>query len=116
MSPITIKFYPIIDVRARYKNINSNISLVFNFTNFGLNKCINPSNICSYMENLNRLQIIDITDQYKLMDNEYEILKNNSFLKNTLKGSNHEDLEFIYILKSFHLTNLGLNFIKSCVM
>ena len=114
--------HPLINVYLKNKQgeqTQGNISLVSNFTTVGLDVIENQVNICSYIDNLERLKLIEIPALSSLSDKTiYNPLREHFILKNIISRSNVTnvfDFDIEYINKFFHLTNYGTNFIQvSC--
>ncbi len=112
---IHIESHPLINVKLVNKSQGGEYDLISNFTDVGLNKIENKVNICSYIENLERLKLIEIPPFSSLMDkSKYEGLKKNPILINSISPYLVEQFEIRYELKRFHLTNFGVAFVETC--
>ncbi len=102
--------YPLIDVKFEKKD---HISVVTNFTDYNINVLEHPGSICSYIENLNRLSLITVSNLEtsklsKEVKQWYEKIKTH-----LVHLTDHEEDEsYLQSYKQFSLTNFGLNFIK----
>jgi hypothetical protein len=117
LTPATIINHPLIDVRLKNKHDGGSHLLFSNFTTVGLNKIENESNIHLYIDNLERLKLIEIPPLQHLVDKmAYDELKKHPFLKELLNVSGvnpHFDIDYEH--KTFNLTSFGVSFIQvSC--
>lgn len=101
--------YPLIDIKQ--KNNKGFNFLLLNFTNMTFNTCKYPENFCSYIDNLERLQIIRIPQGLYLTSEEvYNDLKRHPFIQNFLVS--HKNIEFVK--KGMTLTQFGIDFLNCC--
>ena len=81
--PNPMMTYPLVDVRLNQKNSQGGLTLLTNFTDVSLEIIDNPGNICSYIDNLERLKLIEIPALLSLTDpKSYENIKESTLLKN----------------------------------
>jgi len=115
LPPFIMVSHPLIDVRIRFKNKGENTH-ISNFTTFGLDKIENKGNICTYIENLARLKLIEIPPLKKINnDRIYEELAKNPIVINSIdKSFFTDDFVLDYEPKMFKITNLGISFVKTC--
>ena len=107
--------HPLIDVKMSKKPEAGSHTLISNFTTFGLDVIENKGNICSYIENLERLKIIEIPALSSISNKEvYEELKNSEMLKNSIHSSFKEHFTIDYNYKLFNVTNFGAKLIETC--
>jgi len=113
LPPFIMILHPLIDVKA--KNGSKSHTMISNFTTYGLDVIENKSNINSYIENLERLKIIQIPELSSISNKEvYVELKNNEMLKNSIHSSFSEHFTIDYNYKLFHVTNFGAKLIETC--
>lgn len=106
---------PLIDVRIKNKENRGGQTIIYNFTNVGIDKIDLPQNICSYIENLERLKLIVIPPTMCLVDTKlYNPLISHPLIVNSLPKELDEGTEIKYEYKIFCLTNFGANFINIC--
>ena len=114
LPPLLIVYHPLINVKMKNKENKGSYILIKYFTTTGLNIIENKNNICSYVENLERLKLIDIPPLQHLTDEaKYNELKENHILNGWINASNireHFDVE--YENKIFNLTNYGIEFLN----
>lgn len=107
---------PLIDVIKSNANDYSYFVIVHNFTLLAEGLCDNPSEIFSYLDNLERLKLIDILDDISINDNSvYEPLEKYSEIKELMDTKIEEP--YVYEIKrhKFELTAFAKNFIKVCL-
>lgn len=109
---------PLIDVKLYDKNANGKVGhqlFITNFTTVGLDIIENPMNICSYIDNLVRLNILEIPATYHLTNTElYKPLENNPILASMIPTPYHSIYDIKYGHKVLQITNFGLIFKKIC--
>ena len=114
--------FPLISLGMRRINNNSSIFegehyvKVTNFTNIGDDICEKPDKIMIYIDNLSRLQLIEIVDDESVSGFDYLAIENHNFV-NAYKDNHklYEDFEWEIKSYMFKITQLGLDFIKVCV-
>lgn len=117
MAPIAIQVYPLIDVAFSIgENPRGEHTVVSNFTDYNLHVLEYPQNICSYIDNLIRLNIIEVpAGQYVVDQEAYKRIEGNTMIKNPI-GVDEEklkaDIKYTYKHKLFRLTNFGVKFIN----
>lgn len=118
--PLGIVFSePIINMRMKINNQNGlGILQAKYFSIIGYGKCQYPNNICKYIENLERLKLIEIPHGLYLTDNHvYDELINHPYLDNIRKSNssnNYVTIDYEYDKMLFRLTSFGLDFISCC--
>lgn len=106
---------PLIDVRIVNKENRGGTTIIYNFTNVGIDKIDLPQNICSYIENLERLKLIMIPPTMSLINKElYNPLISHPLLTSRVPKTLNEGSKIEYEYKIFCLTNFGANFIEIC--
>ena len=88
---------------------------ITNFTDEGIDVLEHPENICAYIDNLLRLNLIEIPEG-KLSDMErYNRMKKHPFVKNPVRfepSCKGIVVGYSYRYKMFKLTNFGLLFVR----
>lgn len=115
LAPISMITYPLIDVEITHLKEGGFNTVTSNFTDIGLNVIDNKTDICAYIDNLERLKLIEIDPSTTLQDQSiYDKLIENDFIKNIVSESvlNHYALD--YVKKTFRVTSFGANFLKVC--
>lgn len=105
----------LIDVRKNNIKNNSYYVIVHNFSLLSEEICDNPTEIFSYLDNLERLKLIDISDtEYIKDDLVYQPLEQYPEIKELMDSK--ED-GFVYEIRrhKFELTAFAKNFIKVCL-
>lgn len=109
-------FLPLIDVKGVLKGNNSkgHQLLVTNFTTLGFDVIENKENICSYVDNLVRLNLFEIPPTYHLTNERlYDSLEQSPILAQLTKPySASYNLSFSH--KILVISNLGLQFKRVC--
>lgn len=107
--------FPIISIRRFEKDSKGGFDILENYAKFGEKVCLEfPDRIEEYLENLDRLKIINIPeDSYLTAPNIYHELENDEEI---IKLMQTELDKFNYKIKKKlgKITNFGLSFIISC--
>lgn len=112
LPPMIIPIYPLIDVDFSFDNTRGTHPIISNFTNHKLDILEKPENICSYIDNLHRLNLIEIPNEQVLTDpNVYKELESHPMIQNPVGGNDTIKITYQYKHKMFRLTNFGVNFI-----
>lgn len=110
-----IMLHPLIDVDF-YINNNSRGTnpIISNFTDYNIDKLEHPEQICSYIDNLVRLNLIEIPADKHLIDGTlYRSLEEHPLIQNPINIDNSNvNIHYQYKHKLFRLTNLGVDFKK----
>ena len=86
--------------------------VITNFTDHNLSVLEHPNNICSYIDNLVRLNIIEIPFGQRLDDSEkYKALEHHPLVQNPVKGD-QSMISYSYKHKLFKLTNFGVQLLQ----
>ena len=107
--------HPLIDVNFSIGNKTRGTNpIISNFTDYNIDKLEHPEYICSYIDNLVRLNLIEIPAEQWLTDaNLYKSLETHPLIQNPINIGNGEvKINYQYKHKLFRLTNLGVNFKK----
>lgn len=110
-------FMPAIDVKLldKDKSAKGHQILVTNFTTIGLDDIENKANICSYIDNLIRLKIIEIPPTYHLTNETlYEPLEKSTLLDELIPDIYKKIYTIGYNHKIIVITNFGLLFKQIC--
>lgn len=118
LPPILVNNIPLINIRMKHGgNKGDGLTIVSNFTDVGYGVCEHPERICFYIENLERLKLIQIPPLKTLIDKTvYKRLKEHPAVLHTINetGSNIPGVSFEFDERFFRLTQFGLDFIMSC--
>lgn len=107
--------YPLIDIKI-VKADKSYSILAHNFTNLAVGVCENIDNTYMYLDNLERLKIIDFPSNVKIANADiYKPLEEYSEIKETLEQQLPEGSKWEIDYKQFDVTNYGKKFIEICV-
>lgn len=112
MPSAAIKICPLIDVDFFIAEGTGGHPIITNFTDYNLNVLEYPQNICAYIDNLLRLNIIEIPYGQILNNTEkYRALENHPMIQHPV-GGDQTQIHYKYRYKIFKLTNFGVNFLK----
>lgn len=112
MPSVAIKIVPMIDVDFTIANGTGVHPIITNFTDYNLNVLEYPQNICAYIDNFLRLNIIEIPFGQALNDPEkYKMLEIHPMIQHPV-GGDKSQIHYKYRHKMFKLTNFGANFLK----
>lgn len=111
-------FLPLVDVKLYDKSANlsgGHQLFITNFTTIGIDVIENKANICSYVDNLIRLNILEIPGSYHLTDaTKYEPLEKHPVLAELVPSYFHNIYDIAYNHKALLITNFGLMFKRIC--
>lgn len=110
-------FMPAIDVTLKDKNVSGSGHQIFitNFATVGLNIIENKENICSYIDNLIRLKILEIPPTYHLTNESlYKPLEESPILEKMIPQGYKHIYNIGYNHKIIAITNYGLLFKQIC--
>lgn len=110
---------PLLNMRIKInKEKGVGVLQVKYFSDIGFGICQFPNNICKYIENLERLKLIEIPyGMYLTDESKYVHLINNQYLDNVRKKISYNkdtSIEFDYDRMIFRLTSFGIDFINCC--
>ena len=115
LSPNVSQNNALIYARLENEKTGSGRTIISNFTNVGLDEVDLPENICSYIDNLERLKLIQIPPTKALANKDmYQPLINHPLMVNSLPKDIPDGFKIRYEYKVFCLTNFGVDFIKIC--
>lgn len=113
LTPMVAIIYPLIDVEFSI-GTNGGHPIISNFTNYNLGVLEHAENICSYIDNLVRLNLIEIPANRRLNDiSLYEKLEKHPMIQNPVGGNGEVVISYQYKHKLFKLTHFGVNFVNS---
>lgn len=104
--------HPLIDVNFYVgEKAEGTNPIISNFTNYNIDKLEHPKRICSYIDNLARLNLIEIPPEQHLTNvNLYKALEEHPYVQNPVKVTDGVKVKYSYKHKFFRLTNLGVDF------
>lgn len=106
---------PLISVR-RYNADNSYNEVIRNFSTIAFDACEKPLNIYAYLDNLERLKLIDIPYGGYITDNQiYKPLINHEIIQKIMSEKLPEKCSWDIEKKYFYLTAFGKNFVEICL-
>ncbi len=108
---------PLISMRAKIEGKKGDgFLIVSNFTDIGYGVCDNPHNISGYIDNLERLKLIEIPPYGTLIDKEiYNPLKNHPAIQIIVEENSSQHLVTEFDERYFRLTQFGRQFLECCV-
>lgn len=110
-------YIPLIDLQIQLGSGRGHIPFLKNYTNIGDRVCDTPTNICAYIENLDRLKLVCILEDIHMTDRDKYIPLENSPYYSTLKNIKlPEGKTFTTKQKSFVITEFGKSFIDTCIL
>lgn len=114
---ISKDFFPKIDIQETLKDNKGQINRFQNFTLFHeVDSRLKPQNIPTYLDNLQRLGIIEILkDEYLTNDKLYEPLKTSSSILSLIQNIEKKGLEVNFRKGIISLTAFGKDFVKNVV-
>lgn len=111
-----LDIHPIIDVTVSLGDeARGTNPIISNFTNYNIDQLEHPEQICSYIDNLVRLKLIEIPPGRHIVDKTvYKALEEDPLIQDPLsiEGESPQQLKYHYMHKYFRLTNLGVDFKK----
>lgn len=111
-------FMPLVDVQLFDKNSagkGGHQLFVTNFTDIGIDIIENKNNICTYIDNLVRLRLLEIPATYHLTDtNKYKPLEEHPVLQAMIPDVYKQVYDISYKHKALQITNYGLLFKNVC--
>ena len=113
----SVNFIPIIDIKVTLANGKGEETIARNITQEALyNICDVPGAMCSYLDNLERLQLIKISDTSWLADGSLYDMVEASQRATSFKNRTLEDGQSYCIGKKlFYVTDFGVGFINCCI-
>ena len=117
MNPSALIPIPLINIRMKIGEMQGDgVMVIRHFSNVGYGICDNPEKICVYLENMERLKLIEIPPMKTLIDKKsYEQLKNHPAVLKTLElKAKIDGIKYEYDEQFFRLTQFGVEFINAC--
>lgn len=114
----SMAYQPIMDVLLNLGPGKGHIALLRNYSNIGRGVCEMPEQINLYLENFDRLKIIRILDDIHVMDlSKYDPIREDPHFHMYMNAqSDDKKMSITEKRKSFHVTNYGLSFLKTCIL
>ena len=116
LPPILAVLNPLIDVNFGIGEIPKGyLSAVTNFTDEHLDVLEHPENICAYIDNFIRLNLIEVPDGRLTVMDSYDRMKKHPLVRNPIQfypANTKIVVKYTYKYKMFKLTNFGLSFIR----
>ena len=109
LTPDSNLLYPLVDVEEVVE-VKKRSYLMTNFTTSCFELLEHPENICSYIDNLVRLSLIEIPNRRIADNNIYKELEQHPIIQGIKQRNDQRVIQCTY--KSFKLTNYGVNFVK----
>jgi len=107
--------YPLISIHRVNPDRSFNV-IMRNFSDIAFETCENPLNIYSYLDNLERLKLIEIPyDGYLTDEKVYNPLKNHEIVKNITSQILPEGCHWDFKKNYFFLTAFGKHFVRVCL-
>lgn len=108
-----MNIHPIIDVGISLSDDAKGTNpIISNFTNYNINQLEHPEQICSYIDNLVRLKLIEIPPERHIVDQTvYKAIEEDPLIQEPIKIEGVK-IRYHYKHKYFRLTNLGREFKK----
>ena len=107
--------FPLIDVNRESPSGGYQV-IVHNFTDISEDVCDCPSNVFAYLDNFERLKLIDIkNDKYLTNDDFYKPLENHVEIQEIMSHTLPEGYKNEITKGMFKLTAFGREFIKICL-
>ena len=107
--------YPILAVHSKGKK--SYKVILINFTDIADGICDKPQNISAYLENLDRLKLIELGTGAVLADeSQYDRLKNTPTIKRITGSKLPKGRVYDYQKGAFRLSSFGLSFVNTCIL
>lgn len=109
---VAVQIIPLIDVDFSIGEVKGGHPIISNFTDYHLEVLEHPQNICAYIDNLVRLNIIEIPFGQVLNDpQKYQELEKHPMIQNPVRGD-QKMIKYHYRHKMFKLTNFGMNLLN----
>lgn len=112
LSPYSLVNYPLIDIRS-VRADGGGLTILRNFTLVGIAKIDKPGNMGMYIDNLCRLDIIEIPPNMSLTSSSaYQNIENYPLIQEEMKRNHGTKVEIVH--KCFNVTDFGANLIATC--
>ena len=107
--------FPLIDVRIQTPS-GGYITRLHNFTSIAEGVCDRPENVFSYLDNLERLKIIDIPNMVRIDNDEvYKPLEEHIEIQNEMSKPLPDGYSWKIERRKFEITQYGKQFIQTCI-
>ena len=107
---------PVVDLRLKTEGAEGYRTIIRNYTTLGEGICENPDKIGEYLDNLSRLNLIEILDGVHLInDTLYEAIENSAFIQQAKKENSAPGAKYEIEKKVFAVTNYGAAFCSCCI-
>lgn len=117
LPPSLRAYHPVLEVHLRLPGNKGYNVLYSNYSNVADGVCDCPENICAYLENLDRLKLIELNMGIFITDKEeYERLKSTPIMRKITSEELEEGRSYEYQNGSFRLSSFGLSFVKMCIL
>lgn len=111
-----VTYLPVLDVHIKHPNNKGFQVICSNYSDIADDVCDYPQNICSYLENLDRLKIIELEkDKFLTNDEYYKKLEESPVIKELIRSPLTDGDVYDFKHGSFRLTAFGLKFVKMCI-
>lgn len=109
---------PLINLRIKINGQKGDGHIqVANFSDIGFGICDHPELIGSYIENLERLKLIEIPPLGTLLDKDvYLPLKNHILIQVVISKNDKAPITHVFDEKFFQLTQFGKSFLDACII
>lgn len=115
--PSIYSYIPVLDVRIKHPGKTGFQVVYSNYSNIAEGICECPQNISAYLENLDRLKLIELDKMQYLTDTKlYEALEQSETIQNIINRSLGEGDTSEFQHGCFRLTSFGLSFVKTCIL
>lgn len=109
------KSYPLLGVDIKLSS-GGHRTVVKNFTNMAYGVCDCPEAVFSYLDNLERLKLINIySDKWFTNELLYKSLEDHSYIQAIVNAPIEDGQKYSFSKGMFELTNFGRDFIKVCL-
>ncbi len=106
--------YPLLGVNIKFSS-GGHKSVVKNFTNIAYGVCDCPESVFSYLDNLERLKLINIhSDEWFTNELVYKSLEDHSYIQAIIYSLVENGQKYDFSKGLFELTSFGRGFIKVC--
>ena len=115
--PDMYSYLPVLDVHIKHPNNKGYKVIYCNYSDIAENICDCPQNICAYLENLDRLKLIELEKGTFLKnDKVYDSLKNSLRIQQITSHVLTNGDTYNFERGCFRLTSFGLSFVKMCIL
>lgn len=109
-------YTPVIDLIVRHPKTEGFSVIYYHYSDVANKVCDCPHNICSYLENLDRLKLIEIDMETFIMNEElYNGLKSSPVIQELTQRPLPDGDTYDFRKGCFRLTSFGLSFVSLCI-